>query len=188
MSTARRNAKYCSTKCQQKANELRNAVRIRIRKKFNQNVRRSLKLNNPGGVPFSLDEWLAIVEALGYRCSYCGAHTHDIQMDHIVPLEKGGPHTLVNVTPACGSCNQSKKNRLLLFGWAPRLLGGRPRYDRSQPRGSITNVFRSSDYRGPHGPLPEILLLAEGNAELIRTLEFTEWWVARHQGGIELTD
>ena len=45
-------------------------------------------------------------------CTYCGS-TEDIEIDHIYPLSRGGKHELRNITPACGFCNRSKKNRLL---------------------------------------------------------------------------
>ena len=32
--------------------------------------------------------------------------------DHVIPISKGGPHTLENLCVCCGSCNSSKKNRL----------------------------------------------------------------------------
>lgn len=49
-----------------------------------------------------------------HECSYCGKVTDDYQMEHIVPLSKGGPNTLSNITVACRSCNSSKHNHNLL--------------------------------------------------------------------------
>lgn len=34
-------------------------------------------------------------------------------LDHVIPLNKGGPHTLANVATAHLRCNISKKDRLL---------------------------------------------------------------------------
>lgn len=99
-------------------------------------------------------------------------------MDHIVALSHGGPHALANLTAACGSCNASKKDRLLLVEWAPKRLGGKPRYDRTQPRGSITKVYNPDDFRGPEGPLPHILAMANECSELSRAISFSEEWVA----------
>ena len=45
-------------------------------------------------------------------CAYCGA-TEKLELDHIVPLSRGGIHSIGNVTVACRSCNASKNNRLL---------------------------------------------------------------------------
>lgn len=54
----------------------------------------------------------AMVEMYALPCTYCGA-TEDIEIDHIYPLARGGKHERRNLTPACGFCNRSKKDRLL---------------------------------------------------------------------------
>jgi len=46
-------------------------------------------------------------------CLYCGSKKH-IQMDHIIPIIKGGRHSIGNLAPACGKCNQSKGAKLLI--------------------------------------------------------------------------
>jgi 5-methylcytosine-specific restriction endonuclease McrA len=48
-------------------------------------------------------------------CVYCGS-TVDIQVDHVVPLAKGGRHSIGNLTSACKTCNMSKKD-LFLTEW-----------------------------------------------------------------------
>lgn len=45
-------------------------------------------------------------------CAYCGEPATAI--DHITPITKGGTSEWENLAPACGSCNSSKGNRLLL--------------------------------------------------------------------------
>ncbi len=35
-------------------------------------------------------------------------------MDHILPLSRGGSHSIDNVVPACHTCNRSKAAKLLL--------------------------------------------------------------------------
>jgi hypothetical protein len=54
MSTARRNAKYCSLKCTQGASNARNIVTIRIRRRIDSALRKARKLDNPGGEPFTV--------------------------------------------------------------------------------------------------------------------------------------
>ena len=44
-------------------------------------------------------------------CVYCGS-PEDIEIDHIVPLSRGGTNDLDNLAPACRPCNRSKFNRL----------------------------------------------------------------------------
>lgn len=45
-------------------------------------------------------------------CEYCGS-TEKLTLDHIIPVSRGGPNTLENVTIACKSCNSSKNNKTL---------------------------------------------------------------------------
>lgn len=42
-----------------------------------------------------------------HTCAYCGAGG-DLQVEHVVPISKGGEHHLGNIVPACQSCNFSK--------------------------------------------------------------------------------
>jgi 5-methylcytosine-specific restriction endonuclease McrA len=48
-------------------------------------------------------------------CIYCGSKI-DIQIDHVIPLAKGGAHSIGNLAPACKPCNMSKKD-LFLTEW-----------------------------------------------------------------------
>jgi 5-methylcytosine-specific restriction endonuclease McrA len=45
-------------------------------------------------------------------CAYCGS-TEDIEIDHIIPLSRGGKHEPDNLAPACRSCNRSKGAKLV---------------------------------------------------------------------------
>jgi 5-methylcytosine-specific restriction protein A len=51
-------------------------------------------------------------------CHYCGHLTpaHQLTMDHIVPLARGGRSTKGNCVPACKDCNNHKKS-LLPMEW-----------------------------------------------------------------------
>lgn len=46
-------------------------------------------------------------------CFYCKS-TESIQADHVVPIAKGGRHSIGNLVPACSKCNQSKGSKLLI--------------------------------------------------------------------------
>jgi 5-methylcytosine-specific restriction endonuclease McrA len=55
-------------------------------------------------------QWEALVAAWG-GCAYCGSpSTADLQKDCMLPISRGGRYTLLNVVPACRSCNASKCN------------------------------------------------------------------------------
>jgi 5-methylcytosine-specific restriction endonuclease McrA len=45
-----------------------------------------------------------------HTCQYCGS-THNLTLDHVVPLSRGGSHSWDNVVTACERCNQRKGNR-----------------------------------------------------------------------------
>jgi 5-methylcytosine-specific restriction endonuclease McrA len=48
-----------------------------------------------------------------YTCQYCGAQTHDLTLDHIIPRHRGGAHTWDNLVAACKHCNHRKGGRLV---------------------------------------------------------------------------
>ena len=47
-------------------------------------------------------------------CAYCGGKSHEI--DHVIPLVRGGKHAIGNLIQACESCN-SRKNSKLAIEW-----------------------------------------------------------------------
>lgn len=53
-------------------------------------------------------QWEFMKSIYGYRCIYCGKKTVALQQDHIIPLARGGTHTIENIVPACGPCNAKK--------------------------------------------------------------------------------
>lgn len=40
-------------------------------------------------------------------CAYCGC-SGDLEVEHVVPISKGGEHHLGNIVPACHRCNSNK--------------------------------------------------------------------------------
>jgi 5-methylcytosine-specific restriction endonuclease McrA len=56
---------------------------------------------------FTSAEWSALVEQYGGRCAYCGS-TGQVQVEHRIPLSRGGANSIDNIIPACGSCNRAK--------------------------------------------------------------------------------
>jgi len=56
------------------------------------------------------------LKALLSRCCVnCGTN-ENITLDHIVPISRGGRHSVGNLQPLCLSCN-SKKNNMFLIEW-----------------------------------------------------------------------
>lgn len=54
-------------------------------------------------------QWREILAAYDHRCVYCSRKMQRLTQDHLLPLSKGGEHTVHNVVPACRSCNSRKK-------------------------------------------------------------------------------
>ncbi len=56
-------------------------------------------------------------------CHYCGRRfrPHELTMDHVVPLVRGGRSTKGNCVPSCKECN-TKKRSLLPVEWEDYLL------------------------------------------------------------------
>jgi len=56
---------------------------------------------------------IPILRANGNRCAYCGRQLEDreFQIDHVVPIKRGGRNEPENVVPCCPPCNYSKSNR-----------------------------------------------------------------------------
>jgi 5-methylcytosine-specific restriction endonuclease McrA len=46
-----------------------------------------------------------------YTCQYCGKHSHQLTLDHVIPRHVGGKHTWENLVSACAPCNRKKAGR-----------------------------------------------------------------------------
>jgi len=68
-----------------------------------------------GGLPSDVNRqsWEVLVVEWNGRCAYCGIRPERITQDHVVPLARGGSHTIANLRPACQRCNSSKGTKLL---------------------------------------------------------------------------
>lgn len=61
----------------------------------------------------TLDQWGVLLESTGWRCAWC-ASDQNIQVEHLVPISRGGGNTADNVAPFCSFCNFSKGNKTAL--------------------------------------------------------------------------
>lgn len=57
----------------------------------------------------------AVFERDNYTCQYCGhsGNEADLEVDHIIPICKGGNNDMRNLCTACKTCNRKKGARIL---------------------------------------------------------------------------
>jgi 5-methylcytosine-specific restriction endonuclease McrA len=59
--------------------------------------------------------WDALLAHYDHRCAYCSEPADRLEVDHVVPLAKGGAHVRSNVVPCCAPCNRRKNQKV----WEP---------------------------------------------------------------------
>jgi 5-methylcytosine-specific restriction endonuclease McrA len=88
--------------------------------------------------PFSR---LEILVRDGGRCFHCGTElTGPWDMDHLVPLSRGGPHIRSNVVASCRSCNRKRHSRVWEGASLPINVPLRPRGHARLPGASNPRV------------------------------------------------
>ncbi len=60
----------------------------------------------------------AVFERDNYTCQYCGCSGNeaDLEIEHIIPISKGGNDDIRNLATACKTCNRTKGARILTTG------------------------------------------------------------------------
>jgi len=96
---------------------IKNAAKVRATKSLYK-ARRRIK-SRTADSSCSAVQWMARCALYGWRCAYCwfDLNKMTVQMDHVVPLAKGGSNWPSNLVPACGKCNMRKNARV----WIPKL-------------------------------------------------------------------
>ena len=78
-------------------------------KKSNHYHSRKAKLKQNGVYRISEKE---LKKLYSLPCFYCGANDKKTQ-DHVVPINRGGSHSIGNLITACQSCNSSKQDKTI---------------------------------------------------------------------------
>ena len=114
------NQYYCTDMCRSKAyKETRKRGAAASRKKRGSG--RSRSRAKYYGVPYEYINVTKVFERDGWRCQICGVstpksrrgtkHANAPELDHRIPLSKGGGHLYSNVQCACKACNAAKGNK-----------------------------------------------------------------------------
>ena len=76
--------------------------------------RRALKAQNGG--EYTLEQWQECLEFFDYKCAYSGKpiNKSNVNVEHIIPISKGGTSNITNIVPALDSVNKSKNNKDML--------------------------------------------------------------------------
>jgi len=65
-------------------------------------------------------DWRRTVARFNGRCAYCAVQA-PLLVEHVIPIARGGRHSIGNLLPACRPCNTSK-GQSLVVEWRARLL------------------------------------------------------------------
>jgi hypothetical protein len=65
--------------------------------------------------PLTLRRRFEVLSRDHFRCRYCGRDARDtvLEVDHVVPIAKGGTDSMENLATACIECNRSKRDLLV---------------------------------------------------------------------------
>lgn len=93
------------------------AVRAR-KKKWADNNREYIRLAaqrrrliKAGKNAASLEEMASIIASANGKCFYCDENADPLELDHFIPVARGGGGEIGNLIPACRSCNAKKGAR-----------------------------------------------------------------------------
>lgn len=74
-------------------------------------LKKKVSINSRG-----ISDWIRRVRSMATAVCYYCKNTFPMGMihfDHIIPLSKGGPHSLDNLCTSCAPCNSSKGSKLI---------------------------------------------------------------------------
>lgn len=106
----RRDPEWHARELEQRAN-YRSGLAGKLKNQLNLARWRATQTGAIGADYCSLDKLVARLELYGYACAYCGDDSSHVEIDHRIPLSRGGTGFPANLVPCCRFCNASKNNR-----------------------------------------------------------------------------
>jgi 5-methylcytosine-specific restriction endonuclease McrA len=94
--------------------------------RFRQHRRRARKAAN-GVFAVTDRDYARLLVLYGDCCAYCrGAFdsTNPLEWDHVVPIARGGSHSVGNIVPSCRRCNRNKSKRFVSEWRAGKVVSG----------------------------------------------------------------
>lgn len=124
----RSDSMYCNSRCSKRASYLKaRAERIDAARVWASNnrdarrlisgrykARRAIWEQTPRRYVITARDWNRLLARHHGRCAYCDEKHDRMQVEHVVPLARGGRHSVGNLLPACPPCNGSKNSKLLV--------------------------------------------------------------------------
>lgn len=84
-----------------------NRERVNITNKLRKNRKRA------NGGSFTNQEWVELCNSYNNVCIVPDCQNTNLEVDHIVPVSKGGTGYIWNIQPLCKSCNLSKSTKII---------------------------------------------------------------------------
>jgi 5-methylcytosine-specific restriction endonuclease McrA len=78
----------------------------------NAEIRRA-RQKNLAAYKVTARDWRRLCQRFDNRCAYCRKR-RPLQREHVVPISRGGQHSIGNLLPSCKSCNLTKGTKLLV--------------------------------------------------------------------------
>lgn len=82
------------------------AQKKRAERRSRKAYERALTRGRQPGV-FSASQWGSRLVEYDSSCAYCGSDD-SLEIEHVIPLGRGGSNRIANIVPACRACNQDK--------------------------------------------------------------------------------
>lgn len=113
-----------------------------------------------------------VLERDSFKCVYCGMPgTHCVlEVDHVVPVARGGTNELSNLAASCADCNAGKSSRVVPLDQLPEAVAQRIHEADIAHRRNIATMAAARLFRTPM-PHPDLWLETLMTHALILTFE-----------------